>query len=59
MMFMFYRRDYQRVLRFDAMNLPARVNLAYTLQVSGHFMQAWRQFTTAIDLKPSMYISVY
>ncbi|XP_060594169.1 uncharacterized protein LOC132748578 isoform X2 [Ruditapes philippinarum] len=46
-------RDYQRVLRFDAMNLPARVNLAYTLQVSGHFMQAWRQFTTAIDLKPN------
>ena len=47
------RHDYQRVLRYDPMCLPARINLAYTLQVSGRFMQAWRQFTTAIDMKPS------
>ncbi|KAL4230368.1 cytochrome c oxidase subunit 1 [Mactra antiquata] len=46
-------RDYERVLRYDPYNLPARVNLAYTLQVSGHFMQAWRQFTIAIDMKPN------
>ncbi|XP_052281417.1 uncharacterized protein LOC127878913 isoform X2 [Dreissena polymorpha] len=46
-------RDYERVLRLDPMNLPARVNLAYTLQVAGHFMQAWRQFTTALDMKPN------
>jgi len=47
------RHDYERVLRCDPMNLPARVNLAYTLQVSGHFMQAWRQFTCALDIRPS------
>ena len=50
-----HRCDYQRAVRLDPMCLPARVNLAYTLQVSGRFMQAWRQFTTAIDLKPSKF----
>ena len=53
----YFRRDYERVLRYEPTNLPARVNLAYTLQVSGHFMQAWRQFTTALDFKPSKLVS--
>ena len=50
-----HRCDYQRAVRLDPMCLPARVNLAYTLQVAGRFMQAWRQFSTAIDIKPSKY----
>ncbi|KAK3100427.1 hypothetical protein FSP39_019783 [Pinctada imbricata] len=37
----------------DPLHLPARVNLAYTLQVSGKFMQAWNQFTAAIEIKPT------
>ncbi|ESP04783.1 hypothetical protein LOTGIDRAFT_156007 [Lottia gigantea] len=49
----FARRDYQRALRLDPMCLPARVNLAYTLQVEGHLMQAWEQFTSAIEVKPT------
>lgn len=47
------RRDYERALHLDPLCLPARVNLAYTLQVSGKFMQAWHQFTAAIDIKPT------
>ncbi|KAK6173455.1 hypothetical protein SNE40_016901 [Patella caerulea] len=49
----FARRDYQRALKLNPMCLPARVNLAYTLQVEGHLMQAWRQFTAAIEVKPT------
>lgn len=45
------RRDYERALRLDPMCLTARVNLAYTLQVCGKLMQAWRNFTIAIELK--------
>ncbi|XP_021340514.1 tetratricopeptide repeat protein 6-like, partial [Mizuhopecten yessoensis] len=47
------RRDYERALLRDPLCLPARVNLAYTLQVSGKFMQAWTQFTTAIAIRPT------
>ncbi|KAL5011387.1 hypothetical protein ScPMuIL_009938 [Solemya velum] len=47
------RRDYERVIIKDPLCMPARVNLAYTLQVSGKFMQAWTQFTNAIQLKPT------
>ncbi|XP_061164225.1 uncharacterized protein LOC133173256 [Saccostrea echinata] len=46
------RRDYERVLMQNPLHLPARVNLAYTLQVSGKFMHAWRQFTAAIEINP-------
>ncbi|XP_059155839.1 uncharacterized protein LOC131940934 [Physella acuta] len=46
------RRDYQRVLRLDPLCLPARINLAYTAQVSGKLMQAWKHFTAVIDLRP-------
>ncbi|XP_012943224.1 uncharacterized protein LOC101857057 [Aplysia californica] len=49
----FARRDYQRALRLDPLCLPARINLAYTAQVSGKLMQAWRHFTAAIEVKPS------
>lgn len=47
------RRDYERALRLDPMCMAARVNLAYSLQVTGKLMQAWRNFTIAITLKPS------
>ncbi|KAL3878456.1 hypothetical protein ACJMK2_030805 [Sinanodonta woodiana] len=50
---MYARRDYERALKLDPMCLPARVNLAYTLQVSGKFMQAWKHFTIAISIKPN------
>ncbi len=45
------RHDYERCLRHDPGYLPARVNLAYNLQVSGHYQQAWHQFTAAIALQ--------
>jgi Tfp pilus assembly protein PilF len=47
------RRDYERALVLDPLCVSARVNLAYTLQVMGKCMQAWRNFTIAITLKPS------
>ncbi|XP_069130069.1 uncharacterized protein [Argopecten irradians] len=47
------RRDYERALLRDPLCLPARVNLAYTLQVAAKFMQAWTQFTTAIAIRPT------
>ncbi|RUS90257.1 hypothetical protein EGW08_001946 [Elysia chlorotica] len=47
------RRDYQRALRLDPQCLPARINLAYTAQVSGKLMQAWRHFTAVIEVRPS------
>lgn len=47
------RRDYERALMQNPLHLPSRVNLAYTLQVSGKFMHAWRQFTAAIAINPS------
>ncbi|XP_078324094.1 uncharacterized protein LOC111124594 isoform X6 [Crassostrea virginica] len=46
------RRDYERALMQNPLHLPSRVNLAYTLQVSGKFMHAWRQFTAAIAINP-------
>ncbi|XP_076446152.1 uncharacterized protein LOC143283739 isoform X2 [Babylonia areolata] len=45
------RRDFQRALRLDPTCLAARVNLAYTLQVCGKLMQAWRNFTIAVTMK--------
>ena len=48
-----YRRDYQRALVLDPLCLPARINLAYTQQVSGKLMQAWKHFTMVIEVKPS------
>jgi len=51
--FLFIRRDYERVLHIDPLCLPARVNLAYCLQVTGKFMQAWHQFTAAIAIDSS------
>ncbi|GFR77474.1 tetratricopeptide repeat protein 6, partial [Elysia marginata] len=47
------RRDYQRALRLDPQCLPARINLAYTAQVSGKLMQAWRHFTAVIEVRPN------
>jgi hypothetical protein len=41
--------DYQRCLVLKPMYLAARVNLAYNLQMHGKFMQAWQQFTIAIE----------
>ena len=49
----FARRDYQRALRLDPLCLPARINLAYTAQVAGKLMQAWRHFTMVIQVRPS------
>ncbi|XP_056011741.1 uncharacterized protein LOC125682590 isoform X3 [Ostrea edulis] len=46
------RRDYERALMQNPLHLPSRVNLAYTLQVSGKFMHAWKQFTAAIEINP-------
>ncbi|ELT94016.1 hypothetical protein CAPTEDRAFT_222812 [Capitella teleta] len=48
----FARHDYERVLRVDPVCLPARVNLAYNLQVQGKFQQAWHQFNATITLNP-------
>ena len=45
-----FRRDYQRCLHLDPFFLPARVNLAYTLQMVGFYRQAWNQFTAAINI---------
>ncbi|KAK7097844.1 uncharacterized protein [Littorina saxatilis] len=45
------RRDYERALRLDPVCLAARVNLAYTLQVCGKLMQAWRNFTIAVSIR--------
>lgn len=49
----FSRRDYERALHLDPMYLPARVNLAYTAQMSGKLMQAWKHFSAVIDVRPS------
>lgn len=50
----FAKRDYQRVLHLDPMYFPARVNLAYAMQVSGEMMQAWKHFTAIIEVRPGM-----
>ena len=34
---------------FFNVTLCCRINLAYSLQMSGKFQQAWNQFTTAIE----------
>ncbi|XP_071786267.1 uncharacterized protein [Asterias amurensis] len=47
------RRDYERALHLDPKCLPARVNLAYNLQVSGHFQQAWNQLTACLEIDPN------
>ncbi|XP_067933193.1 uncharacterized protein [Watersipora subatra] len=41
--------DYERALMLKPTYLPARINLAYSLQMSGKFQQSWTQFTIAID----------
>ncbi|XP_023933182.1 tetratricopeptide repeat protein 6-like [Lingula anatina] len=48
----FARRDYERALQLNPIYLPARVNLAYNLQVCGKYMHAWRQFTAALTANP-------
>ena len=48
------RRDYERILRMDVHCLPARVNLAYNLQVVGKFWLSWQQFTAAININPGV-----
>ena len=47
-----FRWDYERALHLNPTCLPARVNLAYTLQVAGKYQQAWHQFTKAILINP-------
>ena len=49
------RRDYERALHLDPMCLPARVNLAYNMQVCGKHQQAWEQFTACLDINPGEY----
>ncbi|XP_064636762.1 uncharacterized protein LOC135493378 isoform X2 [Lineus longissimus] len=49
---MFAGYDYQRCLVLQPTYLSARVNLAYNLQMHGKFMQAWHQFTIAIEQDP-------
>ncbi|EDV25303.1 uncharacterized protein TRIADDRAFT_24608, partial [Trichoplax adhaerens] len=44
------RRDYGKALRLSPFYLPARLNLAYSLQVDGHFKLAWNQFTIALNI---------
>ncbi|XP_074650504.1 uncharacterized protein LOC141905524 isoform X2 [Tubulanus polymorphus] len=46
------RHDYERCIKLDPLYLPARVNLAYSLEMTGQFMQAWTQFTIAININP-------
>ena len=46
----FRRRDYQRCIMLAPMYLPPRVNLAYTLQMAGHYYQAWQQLSSAIQI---------
>ncbi|XP_033111439.1 uncharacterized protein LOC117112460 isoform X2 [Anneissia japonica] len=47
------RQDYETALHLDPLCLPARVNLAYTLQVTGKFQQAWTQFTACLQINPN------
>ncbi|XP_038063059.1 uncharacterized protein LOC119733763 isoform X2 [Patiria miniata] len=47
------RRDYERALHLNPQCLPARVNLAYNLQVCGHFQQAWNQLTSCLKINPN------
>ncbi|XP_022099054.1 uncharacterized protein LOC110983798 isoform X2 [Acanthaster planci] len=47
------RRDYERALHLNPQCLPARVNLAYNLQVCGHFQQAWKQLTACLKINPN------
>jgi Tfp pilus assembly protein PilF len=42
------QRDYEHVLLREANNVDAHINLAYLYQISGKFMRAWNQFTTAL-----------
>ncbi|XP_028413242.1 uncharacterized protein LOC114536089 isoform X2 [Dendronephthya gigantea] len=44
------RFDYLKALHIDPLCLPARVNLAYNLQVEGKFQKAWDQFTAALNI---------
>ena len=39
----------------DVHCLPARVNLAYNLQVAGKFWLSWQQFTAAININPGVF----
>jgi len=54
MQFCVFRCDYERALHIDPQCLPAYNNLAHCLQVMGRFMQAWKQFTAAININPGM-----
>ncbi|XP_064400384.1 uncharacterized protein LOC135346636 isoform X3 [Halichondria panicea] len=42
------RMDYLRTLELDPRYLPARVNLAFLLQVEGKFQEAWNQLTSVL-----------
>lgn len=44
------RRDYARAISLRADYIPARINLAYALQVYGHYQRAWHQFTACIEI---------
>ncbi|XP_071949677.1 uncharacterized protein [Antedon mediterranea] len=47
------RHDYEQALHLNPLCLPARVNLAYTLQMTGKFQQAWEQFTACLKVNPN------
>ena len=45
------RQDYQAILRTDASNMDAQINMAYLLQMVGRFQRAWQQFSNAMRLR--------
>lgn len=44
------RRDYQRAIRMDPRCISAYVNLAYSLQCDGRFMDAWNVVSSALRI---------
>ena len=50
--FVLAQKDYEHVIVMDSRNIDAHINLAYLYQITGRFMKAWQQFTTAMQIKP-------
>ncbi len=48
-----YRHDYERAIHLDPHCMKARVNLAFSYQMVGHFQKAWNELTVAIAVDDS------
>ncbi|XP_065910074.1 uncharacterized protein [Dysidea avara] len=47
------KQDYCKALHFDPCCLPARVNLAHTLQMEEKYKKSWNHFTCALATNPN------